>query len=1534
MKKMASDIQKFFQYVKKDYVKAISVYDEKGTIIYSTTEDAIGRNYANCDFSQWATKKENKGKLFISSLIRAAENQSVRPPYFRFVIAAPVYQEARDSRYPKPTHKFAGVLTYTIDLEEVIAAFLPLLSNNTTKQHVWIVDTSGTVLFQSEHPEMVLNSIRRRDETCMRCHISLDYVEKVLAEKQGTIEYALREQPKKSAAFAPLTFENVTWIIAVNVPLDEVSGFLARQLAQTLLLIAVIAVALVGASALLYRGNRLKIRAQEEAKQWREKRELEEKNRESEERYRQLVEISPDAIAVYCEGKIAYVNSTGVQALGARSADELIGKPAFDIVHPEDREIVKRRIAAVLAQGKPAPLSEERFLRLDGSVIDVEVASVATTFQDKPAVQVVARDITERKRAEEKLRHSEAGLKEAQHVSRLGSWDWDAATDANTWSEEYYRIYGFDPKLRPPEYQEHLKAYTPESAARLDAAVKHSMQTGEGYQLDLEQVCADGTRRWITARGEVKRDTNGQIVGLRGTAQDITERKRVEDALRASEEHYRELFENNPQPMWVSDRKTLSFLAVNEAAVKHYGYSREEFLSMTIQEIHPPELRVALSETVAKNTDVLRKVGVWQHRKKDGSLIDVEITAHELDFNGRPGRLVLANDITERKRAEEALRESEYRFKESQKAGRIGSYFTDFRTGNWKSSEVLDEIFGIDANYKRSIDGWSKLVHPEHRKEMIEYLNHIIGLKTPFEKEYRIIRPSDGEERWVSGHGELSFDEKGLPVSMIGTIQDITERKRAEEANTLLAQTLKSAQDCISITDLNDKILFVNHAFLATYGYHEEDLIGKNIAMVRPTSISPLQVGEILPSTLTGQWHGELINRRKGGTEFPIELWTSVVNDGEGNPIAAVGVARDITERKRAEEDLKKSEEKFRELFENAPIGYHELDAKGSITKVNLTELRMLGYTLEEMVGKPVWEFVGGSELPRKRVLDKLAGLLPPNKNAERTYIRKDGTTIPVMVDEDLFKNQRGEISGMRTVIQDITEKKRGEGALRRSEEKYRSLFKESRDTVYISTPNGKLLDINPAGVELLGYKSKEEMLQIDIAHGLFADPRQSEVMRQLMEDQGFIKNFEEVLRKKDGKKITVLDTASAVRDAKGRTVLFRGIMRDVTKEKQLEEELTQIQKLESIGTLASGIAHDFNNILGIVLGYSSLIEQIADDPEKLSQSVQSINVAVQRGASLVKQILTFARKAEVVFVPIDVNVMITEIVKMLRETFPKTIDMSLQLDRELPFIIADATQLHQVLLNISVNARDAMPIGGILTFKTGIARGLSLRNAFSGVQDGDYAHITITDTGVGMDDTTRAHIFDPFFTTKEKGKGTGLGLSVVYGVMKRHNGFIDVHSEPGKGTTFNLYFPISEENLRATSKQAEDLEEIPGGSETILIVEDEEALLMMLKVILELKGYHALTAVDGLEALALFREHKDEIALVVTDVGLPKISGDQLFFELKKVNPLVRVVLMSGYIDPELKSEIFKAGVHDFVQKPYDSNEVLKKVRESIDRK
>ena len=421
------------------------------------------------------------------------------------------------------------------------------------------------------------------------------------------------------------------------------------------------------------------------------------------------------------------------------------------------------------------------------------------------------------------------------------------------------------------------------------------------------------------------------------------------------------------------------------------------------------------------------------------------------------------------------------------------------------------------------------------------------------------------------------------------------------------------------------------------------------------------------------------------------------------------------------------------------------------------------------------------------------------------------------------------------------------------------------------------------------------------------------------------------VNRRKDGSLYDEEMTITPVRDAAGHISYYIAIKQDVTEKKNLHAELTQMQKMESIGTLASGIAHDFNNILGIILGYASLIER---DPETSAQSIASITAAVNRGAGLVRQILTFARKAGVVFGPLEVNIMIKEIVKMLRETFPKTIEISLQLGKNIPPVNADATQLHQTILNLCVNARDAMPNGGNLILATAVVDGESLQNIFPDVGSGNFVHVSVADTGIGIDEKTLGKIFDPFFTTKEKGKGTGLGLSVVYGVMKEHHGFVNVESAPGKGAAFNLYFPVLQDHVPVAAASSAEDQKTPGGHETLLVVEDEETLLEMMKVLVEDKGYRVITAVDGLQALDIYRSHKNEIDLVVTDVGLPKITGEVLFHELKKLNPSVKVIVASGYIEAESKSEIFKAGVKEFIQKPYLPDEVLRKIREVLDRK
>ncbi|MDE3058942.1 MAG: response regulator, partial [Bacteroidota bacterium] len=424
----------------------------------------------------------------------------------------------------------------------------------------------------------------------------------------------------------------------------------------------------------------------------------------------------------------------------------------------------------------------------------------------------------------------------------------------------------------------------------------------------------------------------------------------------------------------------------------------------------------------------------------------------------------------------------------------------------------------------------------------------------------------------------------------------------------------------------------------------------------------------------------------------------------------------------------------------------------------------------------------------------------------------------------------------------------------------------------------------------------------------------------------------EEFVRQNDGVH-TYISNRFPLFDSSGKAYAVCGFSTDITDRKRLEETLRQAQKMESIGTLAGGIAHDFNNILAIILGYIARMERGKLDKQKTAAGFEAMRKATQRGADLVRQILTFARKTDILLESVKINDVAEELLKMLTETFPKMITFTLDLDKHLPSIVGDAGQIQQALLNLCVNARDAMPNGGTLTIRTFSVDAAFMKKKFDEADNISYACISVADSGTGMDAATRARIFEPFFTTKERGRGTGLGLAVVFGVVKSHHGFIDVESEVGHGTTFNLHFPVPpgfEESITTMKEE----EQTQSGSELILLVEDEEILRELVKSSLEEKGYRVIEAADGKEAVETYRAHKNEIAVVLCDMGLPKIGGWDAFQMMRQINPDVSVIFASGYLDPELKTQIIKDGAKDFVQKPYEPETITKRIREVIDRK
>lgn len=500
------------------------------------------------------------------------------------------------------------------------------------------------------------------------------------------------------------------------------------------------------------------------------------------------------------------------------------------------------------------------------------------------------------------------------------------------------------------------------------------------------------------------------------------------------------------------------------------------------------------------------------------------------------------------------------------------------------------------------------------------------------------------------------------------------------------------------------------------------------------------------------------------------------------------------------------------------------------------------------------------------------------------------------------------------------------------SEEKFVQVFMTNPDSLTLTRLKDDVyIDTNNGFTRLYGY-TREEVIgrsaqEIDIW-------KNEEDRRQILEvlrDRSRVENKEADFVKKDGTYFTGLLSASTIQVA-GETYIISDV-RDVTEQKKLQNQLMQSQKIQSIGTLAGGVAHDFNNILGIIFGYAGLLEKSRLDAVTHKEGLQAIVKAAERGAALVGQILTFARKTEVTFIPLSIPNLVQELLSMLKETFPKTIIFTEKYAEDLPDIMGDKTQIHQALLNLFVNARDAMPHGGCISIEGTTFLQSNLRGRFAAAYQPFYVCLRITDTGSGMDEATRQRIFDPFFTTKEYGKGTGLGLSVVYGILQTHQGYIDVESVVGKGTAFSLFFPAT--NIIGWNKQEDQSPvELPHGTETVLIVEDEEMLLAMVRMRLATHGYRVIEASDGEKALEVFSQHHKEIALVLSDLGLPKMDGIDVLKKMKEIDSNVQVVVASGYFEPQLKLELEQLGAKGFIMKPYKIDQLLLIIREVMEKR
>ncbi len=638
-------------------------------------------------------------------------------------------------------------------------------------------------------------------------------------------------------------------------------------------------------------------------------------------------------------------------------------------------------------------------------------------------------------------------------------------------------------------------------------------------------------------------------------------------------------------------------------------------------------------------------------------------------------------------------------------------------------------------------------------------------------------------------------------------------------------------------------------------------------------------------------------------------------------------VLRDVSYRRQAEETT----QRLGRILDNSSDEIYVFDADTlKFIFANKGALQNIGYTLKELQNlTPI-------DLKPRFTRESFNFLVKPLHSGQKERLvfetvhqRKDGSQYPVEVRLHLSKTESPPV--FFAIVQDITERKRAEDALRKSEEKYRQLFEEDLTANYISTPQGEILFCNPAFLRIFGFNSVEEA-QKSKAEDFYPDPQKRKEFISLLRQKRKLELYEVEYRTHDGRTISVIQNVVGAFNDKNELTEIKCYAFDITEHKKTQDQFRQAQKMEAIGQLAGGVAHDFNNLLTIINGYSELLLRRlpADAPSR--KELKLIHQAGKKAASLTEQLLAFSRRQILKQEILNLNSIVFNIEKMLRRLIGENVELVTVLAPNLDNIKADHGQIEQVIMNLAVNARDAMPDGGQLLIETNNAYldEKYARNHIS-VKPGDYVMLAVSDTGTGMDKETVSRIFEPFFTTKPKEKGTGLGLSTVYGIIKQSGGYIWVYSEPGKGTTFKIYIPKVTATVESTKRTRPSPESLTG-NETILLVEDDPEVRNFSRDLLTEYGYNVLEAENGEQALAVCRQYEKSIHLIISDVIMPQMGGRDLERAILKLNRNIKFLFVSGYTD----NAIVHQGVLDknvnFLQKPFSPEELALKVRELLE--
>ncbi|MGD9975376.1 MAG: PAS domain S-box protein [Desulfatirhabdiaceae bacterium] len=860
-----------------------------------------------------------------------------------------------------------------------------------------------------------------------------------------------------------------------------------------------------------------------------------------------------------------------------------------------------------------------------------------------------------------------------------------------------------------------------------------------------------------------------------------------------------------------------------------------------------------------------------------------------------------------------------------------GIYLSDTKGNCLYANPRWCEMAGLSLNESLG-DGWTKGLHPEDRDYVLMNWQKMVESEGKWGFEYRFQTPA-GKITWVYGLATPQRDALGNIIAYIGINKDITERKHAEDNLLQMAERLDLAQQ-IAKAGVWDWNIETGHIEWSDQMY---DLFGldplknrasfqiwKNILHPQDIEIAGNRIEQSLEMKTT-------LN-----SDYRIVLpdgqirWINAVGQGkydeQGRPVRMIGFCMDITERKRAEESLRESEERLRTILQTAMDGFWILDTQGRILEVNKTYCQMSDYSEQELLTMSIFDLE-----VIESVNDTTARIQKIIASGADRFESQHRSKYGRIFDVEVIVQYRP-IEGGRFVcfLRDITARKLVEDALIESENKFRLTFNFSPDSVNINRlHDGLYVDINEGFTRLTGFTRDDVIGRTSLDIRIWNNPTDRQKLVQGLQEHGIYENLEAQFRSKDGRLITALMSA--------RVILLKNIphiisiTRDITEVKLMQAQRQQAQRIEAIGSLAGGIAHDLNNILFPISGLSEiLLDEIPPD-NPAHGSIEQIYKSAQRGSELVKQILAFSRKSTPQKMPIRIQSVLKEALKLARSSIPMNIEITSNIKPDCGMVLADPTHVHQISMNLITNAYHAVETnGGIIDIelKETVFKKDDLHDILK--KPGKFACITVSDTGTGIDNSLIDKIFDPYFTTKEQGKGTGLGLSVVHGIVKQHGGDIKVYSEVGKGTTFNVYLPLSENANNI--KTAAVTRKYPTGCENILLVDDEEPIIHMEQMMLERLGYKVTARTSSPYALDAFRTDPSKFDLVISDRGMPNMTGEQLAMELISARPDIPVILCTGFSDENDERRARELGVKGILKKPVAFGDLAEMVRKVLD--